>query len=127
GVPAHSGFIPQGMKSYDPKFVKGYSYRPDLVSKLLSEAGFPDGKGLPELTLHVTNDYKEQVEFIQSQLAENKIKINISVEKPSVLRQSVNGCEYILFKKSWLADYADEENFMSLFYSKNFSPQGVNF
>jgi peptide/nickel transport system substrate-binding protein len=32
-----------------------------------------------------------------------------------------------LFKKSWFSDYADEENFMSLFYSKNFTPQGVNF
>jgi peptide/nickel transport system substrate-binding protein len=44
-----------------------------------------------------------------------------------VLRQAVNNCEYLLFKKSWVADYADEENFMSLFYSKNFSPEGVNF
>ena len=77
--------------------------------------------------MHVTNDYKEQVEFIQSQLAENHIKINISIEKASVLRQAVNSCEYVFFKKSWLADYADEENFMSLFYSKNFTPQGVNF
>ncbi|PBQ30807.1 ABC transporter substrate-binding protein [Sphingobacteriaceae bacterium] len=127
GKAAHSGFIPPGMKSYDPEKVKGYSYSPEKASQLLKEAGFPGGKGLPELTLHVTNDYKEQVEFIQSQLAENNIKINISVEKASVLRQAVNSCEYTLFKKSWLADYADEENFMSLFYSKNFSPQGVNF
>ena len=127
GVAAHSGFIPQGMKSYNTALVKGYTYRPEKVSELLKEAGFPDGKGLPELTLHVTNDYKEQVEFIQSQLAENNIKVNISVEKASVLRQAVNSCEYNLFKKSWVADYADEENFMSLFYSKNFSPQGVNF
>ncbi len=127
GKPAHAGFIPEGMKSYDPTIVKGYTYRPDLVSKLLVEAGFPEGKGLPEMTLHVTDNYKEQVEFIQSQLAENNIKINISIEKPSVLRQAVNSCEYTLFKKSWQADYADEENFMSLFYSKNFSPHGVNF
>ena len=127
GKSAHSGFIPCGMKSYDSEKEKVYSYRPDLVSKLLAEAGFPAGKGLPELTLHTTNDYKEQVEFIQSQLAENNIKINISVETPSVLRQAVNSCEYTLFKKNWIADYADEENFMSLFYSKNFSPQGVNF
>jgi len=127
GKPAHAGFIPEGMKSYNPSVVKGYTYRPDLVSKLLAEAGYPDGKGLPEMTLHVTDIYKEQVEFIQSQLAENHIKINISIEKPSVLRQAVNSCEYNLFKKSWQADYADEENFMSLFYSKNFSPQGVNF
>lgn len=127
GVPAHSGFIPKGMKSYDPIKVKGYDYNPEKVKELLAEAGFPDGKGLPEITLHTTDNYKEQVEFIQSQLALNNIKIQISIEKPSVLRQAVNSCEYLLFKKSWFADYADEENFMSLFYSKSFCPQGVNY
>lgn len=127
GEPAVSGFIPKGMKSYDPNKVKGYSYNPEKVKELLAEAGFPDGKGLPEITLHVTDNYKEQVEFIQSQLALNKIKLQINIEKPSVLRQAVNSCEYLLFKKSWVGDYADEENFMSLFYSKNFCPQGVNY
>jgi oligopeptide transport system substrate-binding protein len=127
GEPAHSGFIPKGMKSYDPEKVKGYHYDPDKVRELLAEAGFPGGKNLPEITLHITDNYKEQVEFIQSQLALNNIKLQISIEKPSVLSQAVNRCEYLLFKKSWTGDYADEENFMSLFYSKNFSPQGVNY
>lgn len=127
GEAAHAGFIPKGLKSYDPSLVKGYDYNPDKVKELLAQAGFPNGKGLPELTIHTTDNYKEQVEFIQSQFAENNIKVQISVEKPSVLRQAVNACQYNLFKKSWFSDYADEENFMSLFYSKNFSPQGVNF
>lgn len=127
GEPAHAGFIPKGMKSYDPNKVKGYNYDPEKVKELLAEAGFPNGKGLPEITLHITDNYKEQVEFIQSQLALHNIKLQISIEKPSVLRQAVNSCEYLLFKKSWVGDYADEENFMSLFYSKSFSPQGVNY
>lgn len=127
GQAAHAGFIPMGMRSYDTSKVHGYSYNPDKVRKLLAEAGFPNGKGLPEITMHATDNYKEQVEFIQSQLAENGIKIQVSIEKPSVLKQAVNSCEYLMFKKSWVGDYADEENFMSLFYSKNFSPQGVNY
>lgn len=127
GVAAHAGFIPKGLKSYDPELVKGYYYDPNKVKKLLAEAGFPEGKGLPEVTIHATDNYKEQAEFIQSQLAENKIKVQISVEKPGILRQAVNNSEYNLFKKSWFSDYADEENFMSLFYSKNFAPKGVNF
>ena len=127
GEPAHAGFIPKGSKSYDPKIVNGYYYNPDKVKQLLAEAGFPGGKGLPEMTLHITDNYKEQAEFIQSQLAENNIYLQLSVEKPSVLRQAVTSSEYNLFKKSWFCDYADEENFMSLFYSKNFVPQGVNF
>ncbi|MBX3164261.1 MAG: ABC transporter substrate-binding protein [Bacteroidetes bacterium] len=127
GEAAHAGFIPKGMKSYNPDSVKGYYYNPEKVKQLLAEAGFANGKGLPELTIYITDNYKEQAEFIQSQLAANNIKTHISVEKTSVLRQAVNNCEYLLFKKSWYCDYADEENFMSLFYGKNFTPQGVNF
>ena len=127
GVPAESGFIPKGMKSYSEELVKGYTYDPEKARALLKEAGFPQGKGLPELTMHITDNYKEQAEFIQSQLADNNIRIQISIEKTSVLRQAVNSCEYLMFKKSWVADYANEENFMSLFYSRNFSPQGVNY
>lgn len=127
GYPATGGFIPNGLPSFNDKIVKGYSYNPEKVRQLLIEAGFPDGKGLPEITLHTTDNYLEQTEFIQSQLAENNIKVNISVDKPVVLRQAVASCEYNLFKKSWVGDYADEENFMNLFYSKNFAPIGPNY
>jgi len=127
GIAASSGFIPPGMKSYDSSAVKGYIYDPARTARLLAEAGFPGGKGLPELTLHTTENYKEQAEFIQAELARNNIRTQISVEKASVLRQAVNAGEYLLFRKSWVADYADEENYMSLFYSKNFSPKGINF
>ena len=127
GEAAHAGFIPKGLKSYNPDVVKGYTYNPDKVKTLLAQAGFANGKNLPEITIHTTENYKEQVEFIQAQLAENNIKVQLSIDKPSILRQAVNNCQYQLFKKSWFSDYADEENFMSLFYSKNFVPHGVNF
>lgn len=129
GIPAHAGFIPKGMKSYDPSKVKGYSYNPDFARELLKDAGYPGGKGLPEITLHTVDNIasKEQVEFIQSELSKCGINLQISIEKKSVLAQAVSNCEYEMFKKSWVGDYADEENFMTLFYSKNFSPQGVNY
>lgn len=127
GRPAHAGFVPHGLKSFDEERVKGYHYNPDKVRELLIEAGYPNGKGMPEITLYTTENFKEIVEYIQSQLAENNINIQISVEKASVLKQAVNNCQYGMFKKSWVGDYADEENFLSMFYSKNFAPKGFNY
>ena len=127
GFPATAGFIPNGLPSFNEKIVKGYTYDPEKVRQLLMEAGYPEGKDLPEITLHTTDNYLEQTEFIQSQLSDNNIKVKISVDKPSVLRQAVASCDYNFFKKSWVGDYADEENFMSLFYSKNFAPMGSNY
>ncbi len=127
GYPATAGFIPNGLPSFNDKIVKGYTYDPEKVRQLLMEAGYPEGKDLPEITLHTTDNYLEQTEFIQSQLSDNNIKVKISVDKPSVLRQAVASCDYNFFKKSWVGDYADEENFMSLFYSKNFAPMGSNY
>lgn len=127
GYPATAGFIPNGLPSFNENIVKGYTYNPEKVRQLLIEAGYPEGKGLPEITLHTTDNYLEQTEFIQAQLAENNIKVKINVDKPSVLRQAVASCDYNFFKKSWVGDYAEEENFMSLFYSKNFAPMGSNY
>lgn len=127
GYPATDGFIPNCLSSFNAQKVIGYNYDPEKVRQFLIEAGFPDGKGLPEITLHTTENFLEQTEFIQSQLAENNIIINISVDKASVLKQGVSNCEFNFFKKSWVGDYADEENFMGLFYSKNLTPAGFNF
>ena len=55
------------------------------------------------------------------------IKLNIHVERPAVLAEGVVSGQCYFFKKSWVGDYPDAENFLSLFYSPNFSPEGVNY
>lgn len=127
GIPATAGFIPSGLPSFNPNVVKGFTYNPDKARELLLEAGFPGGKNLPEIMLYSTETYLDLFEFIQSQLAECNIKIKIMVEKAPVLTQAVANNEIPFFRKSWIGDYPDEENFMSLFYSKNFSPKGFNY
>ncbi len=127
GIAGTAGFIPPGLPTYDGSKLIGYDYNPEMVRKLLNNAGYPNGKGLPEITLATTEQYLELAEYVQSQLSEFGIRIKIDVQKSSVLAEAAANGKINFFRKSWVADYADEENFLSLFYSKNWSPKGFNY
>lgn len=126
GVPAEAGFIPCGLLSYNPQKVKGYHFNPEKAKALLKSAGFSNEKR-PEVTLHVTEGYLDIIESFQAQMTAIGIDLKISVDQPNELKKAVNNNQIEFFKKSWVCDYADEENFMSLFYSKNFAPGGFNY
>jgi len=125
GKPGIYGIVPPGLPSFDPVAMKGYGYRPDSVRKLLREAGL-EGKN-PEITLSTTSDYLDLCRFIQHQLGEFGIKTEISVNPPATNAQLVANSKVQFFRASWIADYPDAENYLSLFYSHNFSPSGPNY
>jgi len=127
GIAATSGFIPKGMPGFDSAAVHGYHYNPKLAAKLLTEAGFPEGKGLPEITLNTTTTYKDLIEFIQGELSAIGIKTKIDVSPSASLRDLMSKNNVNFFRGSWIADYADGENYLSMFYSKNKVPYGPNY
>ena len=127
GISATSGFIPKGMPGFDSLAVHGYTYQPTLAAKLLAEAGYPGGKGLPEITLNTTTTYKDLIEFIQGELTAVGIKTKIDVSPGASLRDLISKNHVNFFRGSWIADYADGENFLSMFYSKNKVPYGPNY
>ena len=45
----------------------------------------------------------------------------------ATLRQAKSSGNLESFRASWIADYPDAENYLSLFNSKNFSPSGPNY
>jgi len=126
GVPAHSGFVPIGIPSFD-KCLKGYYYDPDTAKYFLQQAGYPLGKGLPVITLTTTSDYLDLCEFIQYELANIGIVIKIDVATGASFRNKVANSNLNFFRGSWIADYPDAENFLLLFITKNFSPFGPNY
>lgn len=127
GTPATSGFIPRGMPGFDSTRVKGYDYQPALAAKLLAEAGFPNGKGMPEVTLSTSTTYKDLIEFIQAELNTIGIKAKVDVSPSASLRDMMAKNEVNFFRGSWIADYPDGENYLSVFYSKNKVPFGPNY
>jgi len=127
GYPGVFGFVPIGMPSFDSSEIKGYNYDPELSKKLLADAGFPNGQGLPEITLSVDKTYLDLCEYLQQQLSDIGIKIKIDVNPAATLREMIAKSKILFFRGSWIADYPDAENYLSLFYSKNYCPKGPNY
>ena len=127
GTPGNYGMIPVGMPSFDSIAMKGYEYNPEKVRELLKEAGYPGGDGLADISISTTSTYLDLCEYIQQQLSDFGIKIKIEVNPPATLREMVANSKLPFFRGSWIADYPDAENYLSLFYSKNYCPQGPNY
>jgi len=120
-IPAYKGFVPDVLSHcYN---VKGFSYLPDTVHHLLENVYNKNDN----ITLHTTQDYLDICEYIQYNAAKFGINLNIEISSPAVHRKLVSSSSVSLFRASWIGDYPDPENFLSLFYSKNKSPFGPNY
>ena len=122
GTAAESGFVPAGLPSFDTAIVKGYRYDPVKARQLLVEAGFPEGKNLPAIKLLTIPVYADLASYIANEL--NLVGINVRVEaiQKSLLLEQTSKSQALFFRGSWIADYPDAENYLSVFYGKNPAP-----
>jgi peptide/nickel transport system substrate-binding protein len=122
GIPAEAGFVPGGLPSHNTDSVKGYSYQPAKAAALLKEAGFPEGKGLPVIRLLTIPIYADIGSFVARQMEEAGIHVQVEIVQKSLLLEQTAKSEATFFRGSWMADYPDAENYMTVFYSKNPAP-----
>ena len=127
GTAGISGIIPYGLPPYDSIRIKGYDYNPQKAREFLAKAGYKDGKGLPPIKLSISESYLDIVQYIAHELEQIGIRIEIAKLQPAILRQFISKSQIPFFRGSWIADYPDAENYLSLFYSKNFAPNGPNY
>jgi ABC-type transport system substrate-binding protein len=121
GIPAQSGFVPAGLPSFDSSRVKGYSYNPDLARRLIKEAGITSGN-MPVIKLQTIPVYSEIASYVARQLEEIGFKIQVDVVQKSLLLELTSNSKTPFFRGSWIADYPDAENYLSVFYSRNPAP-----
>ncbi|HRY32246.1 MAG TPA: ABC transporter substrate-binding protein [Bacteroidales bacterium] len=127
GMPGIYGFIPPGLPSFDSSATYGYDYDPARARDLLAAAGYPQGAGLPPVTLSTNASYLDLATYIQQQLNELGFKILLDVHPPASMREMIAQGKLDFFRGSWIADYPDAENFLSLFVSHNHTPYGPNY
>lgn len=126
-VEAGHGFIPKGLPGYVEGANYGVNYDLQKAKDLLRETNYPDGNGIPPITISSTSDYVDLCEYLQHAWQKIGLKVEIDVLAGSAHREKVAKSQLMMFRKSWLADYPDAENFLGLFYSKNFCPDGPNY
>lgn len=123
GYAAKKGFIPLGLPGTS---TTDFEYNPTLAKKLV-DAFKETTQKTPELSLATDSNYLDLCEYLQRELQKIGIKITIDVMPTASLRQAKSSGKLELFRASWIADYPDGENYLSLFYSSNFSPNGPNY
>lgn len=127
GYPGTSGFVPMGMASFDSSIVHGYEYNPKKALQLLEAAGYPNGEGLPPIQLSVSANYLDLCQYIQHELSQLGITLTLDVQQGAQQREMMRSYKLPFFRGSWVCDYPDPENYLSLFCSDNLQPKGSNY
>lgn len=123
GTPA-TGVLPPGMPG---RWSRTLSHDAEAARKLLEEAGYPAGKGLPPLTLTATASYLELCESVHYDLAQVGIQVKVDVVPLSTHKEATAHGDLQFFRKNWIADYPDAENFLMLFTTASRAPAGPNY
>ncbi|MDR1617337.1 MAG: ABC transporter substrate-binding protein [Syntrophomonadaceae bacterium] len=113
------GAIPQGIPGYDES-IPGYSYNLEKAAALMNEAGYPQGKGLPAITLCFNDNPGQRMiaEMVAGQLSDIGVKINLIPLDWEAYKKQMQKFTMAFFRLEWQMDYSDADSIMyNLFHS----------
>ncbi|MFY9223467.1 MAG: peptide ABC transporter substrate-binding protein [Blastocatellia bacterium] len=114
-IPATT-LVPPGLSGYPE--IQGDKYNPELAKKLMAEAGYPDGKGFPTITIYFNtlDTHRQIAEAIQRMWKESlNINIELQNEEWQTFTARRERREFDLARNSWTGDYLDPDTFLNLF------------
>jgi ABC-type transport system substrate-binding protein len=106
----HNGLVPPVLLSdtvYQP-----LAYDPAGAVRLLAEAGYPGGDGMPPFELSTWPEFRQEFAYYASQWSNVGIPVKLNVvPKNSFYDRSIKG-EYVACYRGWTAAYPDPMNFL---------------
>ncbi len=125
-LPANQGFVPPTLMSKDHFQRNQYGHK-NTVDSLMQVLHERWGNPLPGVPLTITPEYTDIFEMMQKHWSKLGINIQIQVLQSSTFKDAVAKGKVTMFRKNWLADYADAENFLQIFRKELWSPAGANY
>ncbi|MHB9032163.1 MAG: ABC transporter substrate-binding protein [Anaerolineae bacterium] len=105
---ATSGFVPPGMPGHTPGI--GLAYDPELAARLLAEAGYPGGEGLPEVNmLFARSDIGVEMAKYGCDCWRRHLGIQVNWQQLDWLeyKASINAAPPQILVMGWTLDYPD--------------------
>jgi len=103
-----------GTPAENPDF-PGINFDPTKGKALLAEAGYPDGAGLPDVTLmfNTSEGHQKIAEFIQQSWKENLgVDVKLANQEWKVYLKTVTEDAPQIYRLGWCQDYPDENNWV---------------
>lgn len=113
-------YVPPGLTNYTSP--EGLAYNPEEARKLLSEAGYPDGRGFPRIEYtfrSARDDEKVAVELKDMWKRNLNIDVGLRGVEHKVWLRLQSALDYDLIRSSWVGDYNDPNTFLDMFMSGN--------
>jgi oligopeptide transport system substrate-binding protein len=133
------GPIIEEFPEFDPAFVNPWKRRKDetreqvvvRARKVLADAGFPDGKGIPPIVYDTVASTTNAQFFLALQRDMKAIGIEMRSNRVTWQEQTqrVKEAKAQMWGVAWGADFPEAQNFLQLFYGPNKSPgpNGANY
>jgi oligopeptide transport system substrate-binding protein len=120
-IPAYS-FVPEAMevngeKFSDKKYWDETKFDVEGAKKLLADAGYPNGEGLPTFEISYNNnvEYNKLVaEAIQQMWVQIGVKVSLRSEEWTVFQDSRKNGRYEVARHQWTGDYNDPMTFLDM-------------
>jgi ABC-type transport system substrate-binding protein len=123
--------IPPGLSGYQEDYTNPYKiYDLAKAKQMLAAAGYPEGKGLPVITLdvHAATKHRQQGEFFKKCMEDIGVTIKVVPNIFPELIKKMDQKKTMMHTLSWSSDYPDADNFLQLFYKSDQSVGiGTNF
>ncbi|NBX92916.1 MAG: peptide ABC transporter substrate-binding protein [Proteobacteria bacterium] len=116
-------FTPPGIGDFHPKaLLPKDGSRIAEAKKLLEQAGFPQGKGLPsiEILYNTSDAHKKIAEAIQQMWKENLgVQATLYNQEWKVFLDTQHSHNYMVSRAGWIADYNDPNTFLDMLTTGN--------